>query len=293
MLLYYRSWERHFCYSIRNTNDETEYIRNEEESNQDIELAREELNSENEDDVDSSESNEEAIEGTDEESNASEEGNSDSEWSGITNREFTGQELVDRGYALPQDVELENNYLMIRRPQQLDEENREMLSRMLAESELERSMRQHTISLNRNSDWARAAQEEEDRLRRTGTWGRPPPSIWNEESGTQQSEGIQGEETKSQMSRDEFLESINELLERSDQAMLEHWRNTREESQDVEDTNNPWRIRDRDNVGWIDNRINEERSGWRRNENRPTSEDEFKDTEERKEENKENNVSKS
>ena len=79
------------------------------------------------------------------------------DWSGITNREFTGQELVDRGYALPQDVVLENRYLMIRRPQQLDEENMELLSRMLAQSELERDMRRDVVSLSRNTEWERAA----------------------------------------------------------------------------------------------------------------------------------------
>ena len=281
--------ERHFCYSIRNTKDETEYIENDEESSQNEETVNEEIDDEHEDDEDLSENDEEAVEGTDEESNDSQGYDSDSDWSGITNREFTGQELVDRGYALPQDVELENNYLMIRRPQQLDEENRELLSRMLAESELEESMRRHTISLNRDSAWARAAQREEDRLTRTGTWGRPPP-IWNERSETQQDENIQEGETKSEMSRDEFLESINELLERSDQAVLQHWRNIGEETQDVENVNNPWRIldRDRENVGWTENRTSEERSGWIRNENRPADEDESKDAEESKDENKEN-----
>ena len=58
----------------------------------------------------------------------------------------------------------------------------------------------------------------------------------------------------------------------------------------MENVNDPWRIldRDRENVGWTENRTSEERSGWIRNENRPADEDESKDTEERKEENKEN-----
>ena len=195
---------------------------------------------------------------------------------------------------------------MIRRPQQLDEENSELLSRMLAQSELERSMREHTISLDRNTEWERAAQEEEDRLIRTGTWGRPPPSVWNEESTTQQNENVQEGERKSQTNRDDFFESINEILERSDQAMLQNWRDNREETQNVESTNNPWTLqnRDRRNIGWTRNRTTEERYGWIRNENRSTDEideeirsrteieNEFKDMGERKEDNKENDLPK-
>ena len=194
---------------------------------------------------------------------------------------------------------------MIRRPQQLDEENMELLSRMLAQSELERDMRRDVVSLSRNTEWERAAREEEDRLRRTGTWGRPPPSIWEEERRMQQSGNSQEGETKiPQISQDEFLDSLNEVMERADQAFLQSWRNGREETQDAENTSNPWNIQDQDrrNIGWTSNRTNEGRSGWIRNENRPTDEsseetrlmreidEEFKNMEERNEENKENNL---
>ena len=59
---------------------------------------------------------------------------------------------------------------------------------------------------------------------------------------------------------------------------------------------------DRRNIGWTSNRTNEGRSGWIRNENRPTDEsseetrlmreidEEFKNMEERNEENKKNNL---
>ena len=212
--------------------------------------------------------------------------------------------MIDRGYALPQDVDVNNRYLMIRRPQQLDEENMETLSRMVAQSELERDMRRHVISVSRNTEWERAAEEEENRLRRTGTWGRPTPSIWEEERKIQQSGNSQEGETKTQTNQDEFIDNLNAIMERSDQAFLQNWRNSREITQNAGNVSNSWNIQDenRTNTGWISNQTREERSGWIRNENRPSEEfneeirwtretdDEFKNMEERNEENKENNL---
>ena len=60
--------------------------------------------------------NDEDSEGYEDGSNVRQEGDIDSEWSGIMNKELTGQELIDRGYASQNEVNLESGFIMMRRP---------------------------------------------------------------------------------------------------------------------------------------------------------------------------------
>ena len=71
------------------------------------------------------------------------------------------------------------------------------------------------VSMNRNTDWERAAEAEEERLRTTGTWGIPTGPAWGSALRRQDSSL---EENKDNYDDEElnWIRTMNAALERSD-----------------------------------------------------------------------------
>ena len=202
--------EKHLRYSVRSNNDERDQIQDSEESGQNEAISHATLANENEN------GEGEDSEGYDDESNVRQEGDIDSEWPGIMNREF--QEVIDKGYASPNEVKLESRYIIARRPQ-LDEENSEMFLRMYAQGDLQRRMREVTISNEEVADWERAASLKEERLMRSGNWGVNALPAW-EVTIRRYNEGVHEAEGSDDVNNEvDFTREVNETLERSDLAV--------------------------------------------------------------------------
>ena len=86
-----------------------------------------------------------------------------------------------------------------------------------AQSQQERYGRGGIISRNRNTDWERAAEIEEERLRTTGTWGRRRPPVPDWGVALRRQDRFQEEDKVNENDEEQnWIRTINAALERSD-----------------------------------------------------------------------------
>ena len=84
-----------------------------------------------------------------------------------------------------------------------------------ARNQQERYGRRGIISRDRNTDWERAAEAEEERLRTTGTWRRPLVPSW--EVPLRRQDRFQEEYQLNEDDEEQnWIRTINTALERSD-----------------------------------------------------------------------------